>query len=87
MTKEYNRFVVDQNEFIFNKKKENTKIEINKSELIKTIRSHEGLVLRDVDVTRGGKKFTQKRWLKATEDDKPEKKVIFYDFFALFALF
>ena len=39
-----------------------------------TERSHKGLVLRDVKVTRGGKTFTQKRWVKAGNDEPEEKK-------------
>ena len=37
-------------------------------------KSHQGLVLRDVKVTRGGKTFTQKRWVKAGEDEPAPKK-------------
>ena len=37
-------------------------------------KSHKGLVLRDVTVKRGGKSFTQKRWVKAGEDEPKPKK-------------
>lgn len=36
-------------------------------------RSHKGLVLRDVTVKRGGKTFTQKRWVRPGEDEPKEK--------------
>lgn len=40
-------------------------------------KSHKGLVLKEVEVKRGGKTFTQRRWVKAGEDneiEKPSKK-------------
>ena len=61
-----NRFFATPEEFIFYKK---DKISTNKTE-----KSHRGLVLRDVEVTRKGKKFTQKRWVKPGEDEPAPKK-------------
>ena len=35
---------------------------------------HEGLVLRDVKVTRGGKQFTQKRWIRGSDEEPEDRK-------------
>ena len=37
-------------------------------------RSHKGLVLKEIKVKRGGKTFTQKRWVKVGKDDPAPKE-------------
>ena len=36
-------------------------------------KSHKGLVLKEIEVKRGGKVFKQKRWIKADKDEPKEK--------------
>ena len=45
-----------------------------KKESVKGTGSHKGLVLKDVEVKRNGKIFTQKRWVKPGEDESVPKK-------------